>query len=56
MLDPGYFSPLVGMTSTGHIDDRTTCMDTGGRAMQGAIAERSCFPQRGKIPPSGLGS
>ena len=34
-------SPIVEMTSTCHSDQRDDCMDTGGRAMQGAIAEES---------------
>ena len=36
-------SPIVEMTSACHSDQRDDCMDAGGRAMQGAIAEESCI-------------
>ena len=34
-------SPIVEMTRACHSDQRDDCMDAGGRAMHGAIAEES---------------
>ena len=39
-----------------HFDQRDDCKDTGGRAMHGAIAEKSYHYEMGlglKIPPAG---
>ena len=38
-------SPIVEteMTRTCHSDQRDDCMEAGGRAMHGAIAEESCI-------------